>query len=128
MILLAKLALGFTGTVAVAGAYTFHEGVIRVDVDERRAGGSHVHFWVPATAVPVAMRFVPDRQLRHAAMQAREAMPVARALMKELKNYPDITFVEVKDGDNHVKVSTQGGKLRVDVDSPEETVHVAVPV
>ena len=38
MIFLAKAALGFGVTIAVVGAYVFHEGVIRVDVDENRAG------------------------------------------------------------------------------------------
>ena len=54
MLFLAKAALGLGGTIVLAGAYTFHEGVIRVDVDESREGGSHVHMWVPAAAVPMA--------------------------------------------------------------------------
>jgi len=33
MVLLAKIALGFGATVVLAGAYTFREGVLRVDVD-----------------------------------------------------------------------------------------------
>jgi hypothetical protein len=40
MMLLAKAALGIGGTLAAAGAYTFHQGVLRIDVDEYRAGGS----------------------------------------------------------------------------------------
>ena len=43
MMLLAKAALGLGGTIVLAGAYTFHKGVIRVDVDEFRTGSSHVH-------------------------------------------------------------------------------------
>ena len=50
--LLAKLALGFCGTIFVAGAYTFHEGVMRVDADN--PGGPHIHVWVPAAIVPRA--------------------------------------------------------------------------
>jgi len=34
MIILAKCALALTGTIVAAGVYTFHEGVIKVDVDE----------------------------------------------------------------------------------------------
>jgi hypothetical protein len=52
MMLLAKAALGLGGALVLAGAYTFREGVIRIDVDESRGGGSHVHMWVPATAAP----------------------------------------------------------------------------
>ena len=53
MLLLAKAALGLGATVLFAAAYVFHEGVIRVDVDENRVDGNHVHVWVPATVVPV---------------------------------------------------------------------------
>src|SRR4029077_14767188 len=66
MILLAKVALGFGTTLAVAGAYTFREGVLRVDVDEFREGGSHVHMWVPAAVVPMALHVVPKHHLHHA--------------------------------------------------------------
>ena len=63
--LLAKLALGLCGTVFVAGAYTFHEGVMRVDEDN--SDGRHVHVWVPAAIVPMAMHVIPNRHFEHAA-------------------------------------------------------------
>jgi len=128
MMLLAKAALGLGGTLVLAGAYTFHEGVIRVDVDEYRSGGSHVHLWVPAAAVPMAMHFVPGEHLRHASEQAREALPVLHAIVKELKKYPDADFVEVVDHAQHVHVRTLGGKLQIDVDAPDEKVHVLCPL
>jgi hypothetical protein len=128
MMLLAKAALGLGGTFVLAGAYTMREGVIRVDVDEYRSGGSHLHMWVPAAAVPMAMHFVPDKHWRHASDQAREAMPILHALVKELKKYPDADFVEVVDSNEHVHVRTHGGKLQIDVDSPNETVHVLCPL
>ncbi len=128
MMLLAKAALGLGGTFVLAGAYTFHEGVIRIDVDEFRSGGSHVHIWVPAAAVPMAMHFVPGEHMRHSSEQAREALPVLHAIVKELKKYPDADFVEVVDHDQHVRVRTHGGKLQIDVDAPDEKVHVLCPL
>ena len=128
MMLLAKAALGLGGTLVAAGVYTFHEGVIRVDVDEFRAGGSHVHLWVPAAMVPMTMHFVPKHHLCEAAGHAREFLPVAQALFKELKNFPDAEFVEVKDDDQHVQIRTHDGKLQIDVDDPDEKVHVLVPL
>ena len=128
MILLAKAALGFTGTLFVAGAYTFHEGVIRIDVDEHRAGGSHVHMWVPAAAVPMAMHLVPQKHLREAVEHSREALPIARAIVKELKKYPDVELVEVVDGEQHVQIRTRSGKLQIDVEAPGEQVHLLVPL
>jgi hypothetical protein len=128
MMLLAKAALGLGGTIVLAGAYTMREGVIRVDVDEYRAGGSHVHLWVPAAAVPMAMHFVPSKHMRHVSEQAREALPVLHAIVKELKKYPDADFVEVVDRDQHVRVRTHGGKLQIDVDAPDQKVHVLCPL
>lgn len=128
MMLLAKAVLGVSGTLVAAGAYTFHEGVIRVEVDEFRAGGSHVHLWVPAAAIPMAMHFVPKHHLGNAANHAREFLPVAHALFKELKNFPDAEFVEVKDDEQHVQIRTRGGKLEIRVDDPGEKVHLLVPL
>lgn len=128
MMLLAKAALGVGGALVAMGAYTFHEGVIRVDVDEFRAGGSHVHFWVPAAMVPMAIHFVPKRHFRDTACHAREFLPVAHALFKELKNFPDAQFVEVRDDEQHVQIRTHEGKLQIDVDDPDEKVHLLVPL
>ena len=130
MILLAKVAIGFGTTLAVAGAYTFRQGVIRVDVDEFRQGGSHVHMWVPAAAVPMALHFVPKHHLNHASTEACEAMPVVRAMFHELRNYPITVFVEVTEGDQqHVRVATEHGALTIDVtEKGEEDVHLRVPI
>jgi hypothetical protein len=126
--ILAKLALGTATTLVFATVYTFREGTIRVDVDEHRDGGSHVHVWAPAAVVPIALHFVPDDKLREACEHAREFAPLVKVLAKELRRYPNTTFVEVEDGAEHVRVSTVGGKIQIDVEGPEENVHVAVPL
>ncbi len=128
MMLLAKAALGIGGTFVLAGAYTFHQGVLRVDVDESRAGGSHVHLWVPAAAVPMAMHFVPREHLRQAAQEARQFLPAAHAVLKELKKFPDADLIEVVDGEQHVQIRTHQGKLQIDVNEPGQKVHVLCPL
>lgn len=128
MMILAKLGLGVASTMVFASVYTFREGVIRVDVDEHREGGSHVHFWVPAAAVPMAMHFVPKEHLHEAASRASEFMPLVQIVTKELRRYPDTTFVDVEDGRDHVRVSTVGTRLQIDVVNQQENVHVAVPL
>ncbi|SRR6266481_5690390 len=124
--LLAKLALGFCGTIAVAGVYTFHEGVLRVDEDH--ADGRHVHVWVPAAIVPMALHFVPSRHFERALEHAGPWLPAFRELTKELKKYPEAEFVEVQDSRQHVHIRTYQGKLLIDVTEPGETVHVACPL
>jgi len=128
MMILAKLALGTASTLMVAGVYTFREGTIRVDVDEHREGGAHVHVWAPAAVVPMALHFVPDDKIREVTERANEWAPLARIAAKELRKYPNTTFVEVEDGEDHVKVSTVGTKIQVDVTNPNENVHVTVPL
>jgi len=124
--LLAKLALGFCGTIFVAGAYTFHEGVMRVDADN--PGGPHIHVWVPAAIVPMAMHVVPRRHFDHAIAQVGPWLPTLRALAKELKKYPETELVDVEDGKQHVRIRTHHGRLLIDVTEPGEDVHVACPL
>jgi len=124
--LLAKLALGFCGTVAVAGAYTFHEGIMRVEDDH--FDGRRVHVWVPAAIVPMALHVVPTRRLERALEHAGPWLPALRELTKELKRYPEADFVEVEDGRQHVRIRTHQGKLLIDAIEPDETVRVACPL
>lgn len=128
MILAAKFALGMASTIVFAGVYTFREGVIRVDVDEHRNGGSHVHFWVPAAAVPMALHFVPKQNFQRLPKEANDCLPLLQIVTTELRKYPDTTFVAVEDGNEHVRVATVGSKIQIDVVGPEENVHVAVPL
>ena len=57
----AKVALGFFGTIVLAGTYTFHEGILRVDEDH--GDGRHVHVWAPAAIVPMALHVIPKHHL-----------------------------------------------------------------
>jgi hypothetical protein len=128
MMLLAKAALGIGGTLMAAGAYTFHEGLLRIDVDEYRFGGSHVHVWVPAAAVPMAMHLVPAKHMRCALAEARDALPLVHAIVKELKKFPNTDLIEVVDHEQHIQIRTRAGKLQIDVDAPDQTVHVLCPL
>jgi hypothetical protein len=128
MVFLAKAALGAGAALALTTAYVFHEGVIRVDVDENCRGGSHVHFWVPATAVSGSLRVVPRHYLQHAAEQSRPYLPVLREVAKELERYPSAELVDVRGGDHeHVRISIRNGKLYVDAVDKDQNVHVSVP-
>jgi len=128
MMLLAKVALGLGGTLVMAGAYTFHEGVIRVDVDEHRAEGEHIHFWVPATVVPLALHLAPSKDMDCVAQQAGQFMPMLRTLTKELEKFPDVKFLEVEEPGQHVEIQTHKGHLLIDVHDADDTVHIVCPL
>jgi len=53
--ILAKLGLGVAQHHRVRQRLHIPQRRDRVDVDEHRDGAPHVHFWVPAAAVPMAM-------------------------------------------------------------------------
>jgi hypothetical protein len=124
--ILAKLALGFGGTLVLAGAYTFHEGVVRIEQDQ--PDGKHFHLWVPAAALPMAMHLVPKPELEEVTAEAGPWLPAFRALAKELKRYPDAELLDVSGADR-VRIRTHQGKLLIDVDEElGDQVHVACPL
>ena len=127
MILLAKAAIGVGATLALTAGWVFHEGVIRVDVDESRAGGEHVHFWVPATTVSMGLRVVPRHHLQHAAEQVRPFLPVLRELAKELEKYPNADLLEVRGANEEVHFSMKNGKLYLDAVCDHDKVHISLP-
>jgi hypothetical protein len=128
MLFLAKATLGICGTLTLAGAYLFHEGVIRVDVDESRDQGSHVHLWVPAAVLPVALYLAPRDHLEKAAAEARPLLPALRQLSKELKKYPNAELIDVREDSAHVRVAARDGRLYIDAASDSDNIHVSFPV
>lgn len=128
MLLLAKIGIGFMGTVLVGGAIVSSEGFIHVNVHEKQTNGTHVSLVVPAMIVPLVIKFVPRHHLREASQNLQQFMPVVDAAISGLADCPDGPLVEVVDEDSHVTVVKSGGSIVVDADDPGETVHVAVPL
>lgn len=121
--------LFLTGTtVVLGGVMTYQAGSVRVAVDENRPGGDHVHLLVPAVAIPTALAMVPEKTLRRHAQKIQPWLPVIKIASRELAKAPDGVLVEVIDADEHVRITKQGGALVVDVKSPDEKVHVQVPL
>jgi hypothetical protein len=128
MILLAKVGIGIGATLALTAGWVFHEGVIRVDVDEARPGGSHVHFWLPATTVSAGMHLAPRHCLQQAAGQSRPFLPVIREVAKELAKYPNAELLDVHDKSNHVRMVVRNGRLYLDaVTEDGDNVHISFP-
>lgn len=129
MILLAKIGLG-VASAAVAGAGLLcSEGFVSVKVDKRGPDPHRVRIVAPALLVPavayVASRTTNiDREMR----DVKEWLPVAQAAAAALSNTDDVTLVEIEDHDEHVRVAKRFDKIVVDVDAPDATVHVSVPL
>ncbi len=119
------LVLLYAGSAA---ASTWRAGLVRIHITEKKPGGENFHLIVPGIMVTSALRLVPDEQLRESLRDARPWLPVAAAAARELERYPDATFVEVSSPRQRVRIATRDGVLTIDVDSPDETVYVAMPL
>jgi hypothetical protein len=127
MLLLAKVGIGIGATLALTAGWVFHEGVIRIDVDEASTNGSHVHFWLPATTVSIGLRVTPRHYLQKAAAQSRPYLPVLREVAKELAKYPNAELVDVRNATEHIHIAMKDGRIYIDAVDPAENVHVSVP-
>lgn len=126
--MLSKLTTGALGTLTLAGALVFHQGIVDVKVHQKRPGGDNVRIMVPGAILSLAVMAVPGEVIRRHAAHARQALPAARIAAQELEKCPDTVLVEVQERDEHVRIEKRGGDLIVDVNSPRETVHVSIPL
>lgn len=126
--MIGKIGLGLLGTAVLAGAYVAQQGLVRVHVVEKRPGGDHVNLYVPAAAIPVALRLAPNDAIRQASERAKDLLPALRIASQELARLPDTELVEVRDQREHVRIRTVDGKLEIDVVSDREDVHLSVPL
>jgi hypothetical protein len=128
MILLGKVGLGIVGTTLAGAGIICSEGMISVNVETRQPEKHHVFVVAPAMLVPIAMHFVPKDRLGEQAREIQPWMPTIRAALDALSESDDITFVEVKEPGQNVRVAKSGGSIVVDVNDNDETVHVSTPI
>ena len=128
MMLLGKLALGFAGTVMAGVGLLCSEGMIVVNVVEKSPERHHIFVPAPAMLLPIGMHFAPKEKLAEASREIRPYLPTIRAAVADLRESEDITFVEVKEPGQHVRVAKSGGSIVVDVENEDNTVHVSTPI
>jgi hypothetical protein len=128
VILLGKVALGIVGTAIAGVGVLCSEGMIEVNVVVRQPEAHHVYVVAPAMLVPIGMRFAPQKDLSRAAAQIQPWLPTIRTALDQLRESDDVTLVEVKEPDQHVRVAKDGGSIVVDVQDKDETVHVSTPI
>jgi hypothetical protein len=128
MILFGKIVLGMAGTALAGIGILCSEGMVQVKVVEKHPQGHHINVIAPALLGPIAVHCVPRHDLADASRQIQPYLPTVRAALDALRDADDIVFVEVKERDQHVQVAKSGGSIVVDVDDPDETVHVSTPI
>ncbi len=116
------------GSLALVVAVAYSMGTVTVSVDEKKPNGQHVYVPVPAVVIPLGMRLAPSEDLADAAAEVRPWLPAIKAASEELVRCPDTTLVEVTSPEEKVRIAKSGNSIIIHVDSPEENVHVSVPL
>jgi len=128
--ILIKGAAVIAGTMLACVAVAYSGGVVEVDVHEKRGDRHHIYLPLPALAAPIAVRIASKHHHLHTNgdRDFQHALPALCIAAEELEHYPDFEMVSVESAKETVHVRKSGGDFVVDVDSPDETVHVSVPI
>lgn len=126
--LLAVLAV--VALAAPAAAHAQESSWIHVRVDE--ADGAKVRVNLPATMVDVALEIADEKGLEedhlHFGPDSEVSLDQMRRLWQEMRDAGDAEFVNVQDGDEHVRIFREGDRVFVHVDEDgTEKVRVEMP-
>jgi len=110
--------------VLLVGAVYAWGGVMTVRVDSR--GGPNLSIPVPMALVDAALS-TGDLALDGLRDGIGDFGPALSAMMEVIEDCPDVTFVEVEDGGDYVRVAKEGAYLRVEVrESGRDGVDVRI--
>ncbi|MEZ5332390.1 MAG: hypothetical protein R2991_10135 [Thermoanaerobaculia bacterium] len=126
----ASLTVLVLGWAVLIGSVYAMSGVISIRFHDRQ-NGLDVYVPLPATVVEGlvsgGVRVAGDG-LDEFQAEVAEWAPTVRELLEVLDDAPDATFVEVRDGRDHVLVAKRRGAIEVTVDTDEVLVEVSAPV
>jgi len=112
----------------LAGAAFISAGTVYVSVREKGPDGFSISLPVPVNLASSALSFIPEDELEEIRAEIGPWMPVVDAVLAELARCADGTLVEVESDSETVSIVKRGGKLVIDVDTRDETVHLSVPI
>jgi len=119
--------LSLAATVCLGGILLWIErqGVLTVQVQER--DGTDIRICCPAALARLLLDCAPGCCVESAECRLRTYRPLMTRLCQEMRNSPDFTMVETSEAHQAVRVCKQGRDLLVEVQSPEEHVHLSIP-
>jgi len=124
--MLMKLAALTVVPVLLVGGAVMNASVLVVHVDSEDVS---LTIPVPLALAQVAMAFVPAEAKRVEVPEFAEYAPYLERIVTAIQNSPDGLFVQVDDGDDHVRVAKEGGLLKILVnDADDEQVTVSLPL
>lgn len=106
------------------------QGVMRIAVDDRESG-TRFDVPVPAALVGAGLAFVPRLSRHHPGFEHQaelaQVAPAVLAFCDALEDAPDAVLVDVRDGEDWVRIVKSGRNLEVRVDSPDAKIRVSMP-
>ncbi len=128
LIFLAVITLGATAVVG-GGVYIVSGGIAVCEVDT-----PEISLTVPVPmrladiGLAIAMHAMPRHELEQLREEVDRFVPLIEAALEGVADVPDGTvLVRVKTAEEDVYIARERGKLVIDVDSPDATVHIKVP-
>lgn len=122
-----KLAAVAVVPALLLGGAVMHTSVLVVDI--QTADSPHLVVPVPMPLARAGLAFAPDEAKRVEVPELAEHLSEAKKAVAALRQAPDGVFVEVHDGDEHVRISREEDILRVNViDGSRTTANVRLPL
>lgn len=113
LVLGSALGLCILGWVVLVGAVYAWGGVMTVRIDN--PSGPDLSIPVPMAVVDAALA-TGGLVFENVHLNLGEYGPMLREILEVIDDCPDMTFVEVQDGGDHVRVVKEGGTLRIEVE------------
>ena len=133
MILSAVFVVGviFYSTLLFAAALA-RDGVVTVRIEDPNESFS-INLPLPGVIIEAGAAAAPWAMGRHEMDEMREQIgvwgPLVIAAVEGLEELPDVTLVEVVDGDDHVRISKVDGEIQILVDESDGShIEITVPV
>jgi hypothetical protein len=103
-------------------------GSIEVSMKGHGCGGDDIELRIPGALAQAALMLTPDDLICDGRKAMFDKTPFASALCRALRDTPDFVLVEVETPDERVRVEKRGRELFIDINCPDETMRVRVPV
>lgn len=114
------------------GATVAATGTITVSVQE--SGPDGVNLWIPVPALVAdlalfaAPMLIPDEALEEARRELAPYQDQIEALAEAIEDVPaGSVLVDVRDGNEHVRISKDWRNFEISVESPDANVNVSIP-
>jgi hypothetical protein len=124
------IAIGIAGMMTLScmvGFYAIQSGIAVIDFRDK-VEGKHVFVPVPVGLVNHGINMLPGHMLQQVRGDIGPHNRIIQQLATELENIPDTDFVEIQKANERVLISKSGRNLIIDVDTPEESIYVRVPI